>query len=508
MNGRTFWMLTGALISTLTGVLGLRPAHAVVVKEAPWPYVTLPVAEWRAVALSTSAADAATAQQLLKVDDIGLPARDSHGARIAWVRATALADGALSFPATPEGTTLYAVMHLHNPLTYRSQAFRFRITGNKRVVLLINGTEVAGRYDAQQTFTGDMGSHKIRGMNRIILKVPGGSATTLKVEMTNAGDVRYFSQVPPSFDLSRHVGDWKTVTISNGLVTAQIAKPDVERGYYRGNRFEQAVTVTHLTYAGHTYFLAPKPPFTPTGNHRMVGPSEEFFDGIAWDDAKDREPFIKVGVGLFEKPVKGNNAFNNNYWPVKRFPWKMKARKDQVEFRQVVDGPRGWGYRYIKRLLLVPGQPCMRLEHEFTNTGTQTITAEQYCHNWVVLDKQPIGKGYSVTFPYQISTEKDYSKTATITGNRIDLLSAETTGVRLGEHTTPSDNTALIRCAGTDAAIKISGDFPTSAATLYFETEAVCYEPFFKFTLAPGETVKWTRMYEFIAGEQVKPTQR
>ena len=38
--------------------------------------------------------------------------------------------------------------------------------------------------------------------------------------------------------------------ISNGLITARIAPPDLTRGFYRGTRFDQAGVITSLTFKG------------------------------------------------------------------------------------------------------------------------------------------------------------------------------------------------------------------------------------------------------------------
>jgi hypothetical protein len=44
------------------------------------------------------------------------------------------------------------------------------------------------------------------------------------------------------------------LTISNGLIMARIAPPDLKRGFYRGTRFDQAGTITSLAYKGRNFY--------------------------------------------------------------------------------------------------------------------------------------------------------------------------------------------------------------------------------------------------------------
>src|SRR5579862_6061900 len=42
--------------------------------------------------------------------------------------------------------------------------------------------------------------------------------------------------------------------ISNGLITARIAPPDLARGFYRGTRFDQAGVITSLKLNGREFY--------------------------------------------------------------------------------------------------------------------------------------------------------------------------------------------------------------------------------------------------------------
>ena len=47
-------------------------------------------------------------------------------------------------------------------------------------------------------------------------------------------------------------------------------------------------------------------------------------------------------------------------------------------------------------------KPEMVLEHSLKNTGRRIIQSTVYNHNFLVLDKQPPGPDFSITFPFRI----------------------------------------------------------------------------------------------------------
>jgi hypothetical protein len=297
------------------------------------------------------------------------------------------------------------------------------------------------------------------------------------------------------------VGDWPSAVITNGIITATVAIPDLEKGYYRGNRFEQAGIITKLEHGGHSFFLDAPATHAPLNPHVCCGPCEEWFEAIAYDDAKPGEPFIKLGVGLYEKPFHPNHMWNHPYWPLKIFPWTTKAEKDRIEFVQEVDGPRGWGYRYVKRLVLDPGQPVLRIEHVLTNTGKNRIDAEQYAHNFVALDRKPVEPGLSVDFSFAPKTAADISKIGIIEGNSLKVTAdkVQTRAIPIeGWPFGARDVAALITAPGTPAGIRISGDFALSRMVVFVSPEQVSCEPFIKVVIEPGKTASWTRTYELI----------
>lgn len=391
-------------------------------------------------------------------------------------------------------------------MKYHEQGYQFRLSSGKGSALYINGAKLNGAYDEKtQTYSAKCcaSDPTMRvGLNRVVIEIPPDNGDgAVRLLMSNPGDVKYLADAPPEMNPTIHVDDWPSTVISNGLITATVAIPDLAKGFYRGNRFEQAGLITKLEREGHTFFLDASAVHAPLNSSECCGPCEEWFDAIAFSDAQPGEAFIKLGVGLYEKPCSTNHQWYSAYWPIKMFPWTVEVAEDKVEFVQEVDGPRGWGYRYVKRLILVPGKPVLRIEHTLTNTGKRHIEAEQYAHNFMALDRKPVGKGLTVSFSFPPKTGADLSTLGVIEGNRL-VVTNDKAGTKMipieGWAPDSRDVVATITMPGVAAGLRISGDFSVSKLAIFLDPKQISCEPFTKVSLEPGATVSWTRSYEFL----------
>ena len=475
----------------------------VITGYSPWPITPVPVSAWRVVNAASGDVDAVRTA-LLKKDEVGLPPQTQEGKKLTWSEVKPSSNGLSVALKRSSENTLFLVGHVFFPMKFHAQEYTFKLSCPKGTLFYIDGRKLNGSYDElTKTFTTKGFSHEMRaGLNRMVIEIPHGTdETDIRLLMSNPGDVKFLADIPPEMDPKIHVGDWPSTVITNGIVSAKVAIPDLEKGYYRGNRFEQAGLITKLERGGHTFFLDAPEVHSPLNSGECCGPCEEWFDAIAYDDAKPGEAFIKIGVGLYEKPYSPNHMWYCTYWPIKVFPWTTKIEKDRIEFVQEADCPRGWGYRYVKRLFLVPGKPVLLIEHSLTNTGKHRIDAEQYAHNFMSLDRKPVEKGLTVSFPFAAKTVADISKVGVLDGNafRVTADKVETKGFDVNGWVPDYRGLlATISAPGTPAELRIGGDFAPSKLTLFITAEQISCEPFTKISLEPGATATWTRSYEFL----------
>lgn len=215
-------------------------------------------------------------------------------------------------------------------------------------------------------------------------------------------------------------------SISNGLVRAKLYLPDAENGYYRGARFDWSGVIASLEYQGHSYFGQWFPRYDPKLHDSISGPVEEYStggSGLNYMEAKPGETFVKIGVGVLKKPDEPRYAFRNPYEILDSGKWSVRSRPDSVEFSQELNDPKsGYAYVYRKTVRLATAKPQLVLEHNLKNTGRKVIETSVYNHNFFVIDGQPTGPDFSVSFPFEIKGAGEMSGLAEARGNRIVYL--------------------------------------------------------------------------------------
>ena len=295
-----------------------------------------------------------------------------------------------------------------------------------------------------------------------------------------------------------------------GELRVQIYLPDKNKGYYRGTRFEGSGIVRQAEFAGHTYFAEFRTPHHPTGHDDICGTAEEFGmdDPLGYEDAKPGEPFLKIGVGVLERPDGEPYHFFGTYKIVTPGEWKVKAVGDRIEFQQEIQGPRGWAYQYTKVIELSDREPKFTIARTLKNSGEKTIHTTHYGHNFVQIDNLPPGKGYSLSFAFDPKFgEKfqpqgclelaggDLNFTANLSEDK--AIWGPLTGFQQRE-----DNRVTIRQQSAGAAVEIVTDQPAEKFVLYSSGPAVCPEPFVRINIAPGKEFLWETTYRMISDEK------
>jgi hypothetical protein len=304
--------------------------------------------------------------------------------------------------------------------------------------------------------------------------------------------------------------------ITNGLLRAKLYLPDPKKGYYRGTRFDWSGVIHSLEHDGHEYY---GPWFTKTDPKvidfifdgadivagpcsAIMGPVEEFSSNekaLGYDEAKAGGTFIKIGVGVLRRPDEEKYNPYRLYDIVDPGKWKVRTENDTVEFTQeLADPSSGYAYAYVKTVRLVKGKPEMVLEHSFRNTGRRPIDTSVYDHNFLVLDKQPIGPDFTIDVPFQIKAEKPPDgKLAEVRGNRFVYLKTlegkDTVATAFsGFGNTPADYSITIENSKVGAGMKITGDRPLSQESLWSIRSVLAMEPFIHMVVEPGQQFTWS----------------
>src|SRR5258708_2995103 len=215
--------------------------------------------------------------------------------------------------------------------------------------------------------------------------------------------------------------DYPEAEISNGIVRAKLHLPDVERGSYRGTRFDWAGIIYSLQYEGHEYFGRWYERHDPKIHDAITGPVEEFVlnnSALGYEAAKPGGSFVRIGVGVLRKP-ENETAFKRfgTYEIVDPGKRTINKKADSIEFVQELKGPDGYSYVYRKTVRLVKGKPELVLEHSLKNTGQKAIETSVYNHNFFVIDNEVVGPDVVIQYSFEPKAPVDLKGLAWIRGH-------------------------------------------------------------------------------------------
>jgi hypothetical protein len=293
--------------------------------------------------------------------------------------------------------------------------------------------------------------------------------------------------------------------ISNGVIRAKLYLPDAQQGYYQGTRFDWSGVMPSLEYKGHQYFGQWFPKYDPKQHDAIMGPVEEFLTsgaGLGYAEAKPGENFVKIGVGAIKKPDEPRFRQFSTYEIADHGKWTVKKAADHVEFAQELKDTNGYAYVYRKTVRLTKGKPELVLQHTLKNTGKKVIESSVYEHNFWVIDSQPTGPDFTVTFPFDAKNVASFRGLAETKGKQLVYLSELQQGqtaqsVIEGYGASPSDYDIRVENKKTGAGVRTTADRPLSKINFWSIRSTLCPEPYIDMKIEPGKEFTWTIKYEF-----------
>lgn len=300
--------------------------------------------------------------------------------------------------------------------------------------------------------------------------------------------------------------DYPRHTLKNDRIAFTVYLPDEKAGFYRGTRFDWSGVLGRVEFGGHKVFGPWKDTHNPANNDDILGPVEEFGmqAPLGYDEAKEGDTFLKIGVGELVKPKEEKYRFWNNYAIKHAGTWEVTKSGTDVEFKQALLTATGYGYRYTKKVVLEPAG--FRIHHELTNTGTKPIDTDQYNHNFFNVDGDTVGPNYRFYFPAPINVPAPKERFAEVVGingkglkftKPLDKGSvwAELEGLA-GER-----GTITLRHAATGLSVQVTGDTPFEKVNFWGMATTICPEPFIRIRLKSGESKTWSYVYAFTIGK-------
>ena len=190
--------------------------------------------------------------------------------------------------------------------------------------------------------------------------------------------------------------------LKNNQLTLQLDLPSEN---YCFSRFDWTGKITALKYKG--LFI--------TGSENNEGDPENLLGKGFYNEFGIESPlgfsetpiggwFHKIGVGLLKK----EEAL---YQPGKKYQikpaiFKVNQTANRIFIRCTSESMNGYSYVLEKNIVLL--ENGFRIDYKLQNTGTKKIVTDEYVHNFMAIDKDPIGNNYSLEFPFQLQPDTLY----------------------------------------------------------------------------------------------------
>lgn len=290
-----------------------------------------------------------------------------------------------------------------------------------------------------------------------------------------------------------------SLTISNEEIEMLVYLPDPENGLYRATRFDWSGVIGSVQYRGHEYFGYWKDTHDPLFHEDLPGPVEGYIKpGLGYEEAEAGGRYVRIGVGVIEKPDEAEYSFRNSYKLLDHGKWTIDHGTDWISFKHELNSDIGYSYIYEKMVKLK--NDGFIIEHSLENTGTKLIETDQFNHNFFMIDGEYSGKAFNIKFPYPVTTLDDPSGYVKLEGNEIsfmkDLAEDESFFLLLqGYGEDPGDHMVTVENRKTGAGVSFGIDKPLYRMAFWACHTTLCPENFIWISVEPGSRDEWTSEY-------------
>ncbi len=298
---------------------------------------------------------------------------------------------------------------------------------------------------------------------------------------------------------------YPSLIISNDEVEMKIYLPDAENGLYRGTRFDWSGVIGSVKYKEHEYFGYWKDTHDPLFHEDLPGPVEGYIKpGLGYEEAEPGGKYVRIGVGLIEKPDEEGYSFRNFYKILDKGKWTVEHGSDWISFRHELSSDIGYSYLYEKLIQLK--SDGFTLQHKLKNMGEKVIETDQFNHNFFMIDGEPSGTAFSISFPFPVSTEDDPQGFVEIQDNEIlfirDLQKEDSFFLLLhGYGEEEADHQITVQNHKSGAGVTYSIDKPLHRLAFWSCRTTLCPENFIWLRVEPGSQEEWTSEYTLFVKE-------
>lgn len=289
------------------------------------------------------------------------------------------------------------------------------------------------------------------------------------------------------------------IILRSARLAVEVAAPG---SVYAGTRFDWTGFVTQVTLDGQHTFCMPES-LVPGQGSGGIGLCGEFGidKAIGYDAASPGEAFPKLGIGLLKRPDAEPYNFFRPYEIIQTFPIRVEAAEVEAQFVTDPLDCGGYAARLTKKLRV--NDNWLEMAYRLDNVGSKVIDTNEYCHNFMGIDQQPIGPDYRLRFPYQVELElppyMPPQPILNVSGNDLALNDAPQRPFYcrpLGFFQAGEPQWELLHLPS-GVGLRECDDFAPARVAVWGTAHVISAEVFVNIHLQPGETLTWMRRYVF-----------
>ena len=290
-------------------------------------------------------------------------------------------------------------------------------------------------------------------------------------------------------------------TLKNDRITVSISEPNKEN---RTCRFDRAGFITGVKLDEKYDFLAKEDMEDGSPSSGGMGLCCEIQCDPMSGSVEVGQQFPKFGVGLLTKNEDKEYFFMNTY-PCEDFDITVDCKEDSICFNTAAKEINGYAVCQKKTISIKDN--TLTITTELKNVGSKEISFDEYCHNFITLNRKKVNKDYCLEIPC-----------LDMPTGEIKTVDVATTFYSDGKSLSKSEESMVFALYAFDKAQmkKIDGnygwkltdkenglcvsetdDFSVDKVTVWSVGDAISPEMFFNASLKPGEETKWSRTYTF-----------
>ena len=290
-------------------------------------------------------------------------------------------------------------------------------------------------------------------------------------------------------------------TLKTDRITVTVAEPNKE---CRTCRFDRAGFVTAVKLDGKYDFLAQEDMLDGSPSSGGMGLCCEIQCDPMSENAKIGEQFPKFGVGNLTKEKEGAYFFMDSY-PCEDYEVAVKEEADCLTFTTAPKELGGYAVSEVKKVAVKDN--TLVLTTTLKNAGSKAITFDEYCHNFMSLNRKKVNPDYALEIPcleLPVGEIKTVDVATCFHSDGKALSKSEESMVfalYAFEKTQMKPVSGAYGWTLTDTSnglcVSETDDFHVDKVTVWSVGDAISPEMFFHASLQPGEEVTWSRTYTF-----------